>query len=143
MWRSPSGSGTTRSASVTMPTQRPFLSTTGTPGSSLSWRARTTSSTFVFSDTVTGSRSITSWTRVAMRATLSSQAGGKPIDHVAGHDVVGAVAAGGLAPGTHVGERAQRRRLERPQVLGQQRADQPGEHVAGAGRGQGRGPARA
>src|SRR3954451_6297706 len=112
MWRSPSGSGTTRSASVTMPTQRPFLSTTGTPGSSLSWRARTTSSTFVFSDTVTGSRSITSWTRVATAATLAGQSGRKALDHVAGHHVVHAVAVGRRPAGPHVRERAQRGRLE-------------------------------
>src|SRR5215207_676372 len=68
MWRSPSSSGSTRSASVTMPTQRPSSSTTGRPGSSC-WRSvRTTSSTGVSGRTVTGSGSMMSRTASAIRS---------------------------------------------------------------------------
>src|SRR3954453_8631222 len=119
-----------------MPTQRPFLSTTGTPGSSFSWSARTTSSTFVPSVTVTGSRSITSCTRVAIAATLSGQSGRKALDHVAGHHVVHAVTVGGGATRAHVRERPRGARLERAEALREERADQARQHVAGARGGQ-------
>src|SRR4051794_33554308 len=134
MCRSPSLSGSTRSASVTIPTQRPSPSTTGTPGSSFSRSAFTTSSTPASGETVSGFESITS--RTVTGATLAGEPGGKLVDHVAGHDVVGAVALAGGPPGANVRERPERGGLERAEPLGEQRADEPGEHVAGARRGE-------
>src|SRR4051812_49682221 len=110
MCRSPSLSWRTRSASVTMPTQRPSPSTTGTPGNSFSRRVLTTSSTLASGPTVSGLESITS--RTTIEATLASEPGGKRFDHVAGHHVLGAVALGGGLAGANVGERAERGRLE-------------------------------
>src|SRR3954454_16145065 len=73
MCRSPSSSESTRSASVTMPTQRPPSLTTGTPGSSWLLSVRTTSSTLVSGETVTGSVSMMSAT-VAIARSLSAPA---------------------------------------------------------------------
>src|SRR3954468_17398752 len=117
MCRSPSLSWRTRSASVTMPTQRPSPSTTGTPGNSFSRRVLTTSSTLASGPTVSGFESITS--RTTIRATLAGEPGWKRLDHVAGHHVVGAVVLGGGPAGANVGERAERGGLEGTQALGE------------------------
>src|SRR4051794_39044071 len=133
MWRSPSLSGSTRSASVTIPTQRPSPSTTGTPGSSLARSVLTTSSTLASGPTVSGFESIT-W-RTTIGATLAGKPGRKLVDHVPRHHVIRAVALGGGPAGPHVCERAKPGGLERSQPLGEQGAYQPRENVAGAGGG--------
>src|SRR3954471_5125865 len=124
-----------------MPTQWPSPSTTGTPGSSCSRSVRTTSSIELSAVTVAGSESMTSRTVLATGATLApgrpglgaaglagaGQARREAVDHVAGHHVVRPVPAGRRARRPYVREHAERCRLERTELLGQQGPDQPGE----------------
>src|SRR3954452_17774655 len=111
----------TRSASVTIPTQRPPSLTTGTPGSSCSLRSRTTSSTLVSDETVTGWESMMSATVATAgayrRPPGSSAGGGQCGDHVRGDHAFGAHALGGDPPRAAVQVDGGARRRERVEVL--------------------------
>src|SRR4051794_30033637 len=140
----------TRSASVTIPTQRPPSLTTGTPGSSL-WRiTRRTVSSESAGPTLTGSASMMSRTvRLIAGGSLWSGRGGRSagvgqrLDDVAGDDAVDAA----LRAGPHAGAGVQPHRgaggRERVQIARQHGGEHAAEHVAGAGGGQGGGGPRA
>src|SRR3954467_9603414 len=131
MWRSPPSSAMTRSAPVTMPTQRPASFTTGTPCSSCSPSSRATASAFVSGVTVAGSASMYSRTVGMTAMTLPSEGLRDAVDYVAGHDVVGAPdAARRLDARVGVDKRAGRFCLEGAEPLAEQRAHDAAQHVA-------------
>src|SRR3954447_5426187 len=137
MCRSPSSSAMTRSFSVMIPTQRPASLTTGTPCSSCSPSSRATSSAFVSAVTVAGSSSMYSRT-VGIDLTLPTEGCGDGVDHVADDHVVGAAdPLCGLDTRTRVDERARGGGGLRVEALREQPADDPAQHVPGAGRGEG------
>src|SRR4029079_8066471 len=129
----------TRSASVTMPTQRPPSLTTGTPGNSWSRSVRTTVSTSSSGATVIGSPSMMSATVRAMKAgTLPTTDRRSPrvrqrLDHIAGDDAVDATLTGGVDACAGVQAHPGARGRERLDAARQHGRDDAAEHVAGAG----------
>ena len=125
---------------MTMPQTVPSESTTGRPGSSCSRSAATTSSTDVsgrdrhrvrvhdLADQLCHGRDLTEG---AQRRWPGAPRSRRPPSR--GRRRARSAACAGRQ---HVRERAERGRLERAQPLRQQRADQAGEHVAGAGGGE-------
>src|SRR5919206_2867906 len=138
MWRSPCSSLSTRSASVMMPTQRPPLLITGTPGSSWRRMTRTTLSTSSSGRTATGSRSMMSATVRAMRSAHLTRSPGvrQGLDDVARDDAVDAALAGGAHAGAGVQAHAGAGGGERLDAPGQHRGEDAAEDVTGAGGGQ-------
>src|SRR5215217_5415102 len=128
-----------------MPTQRPPSLTTGTPLRSWSRITCSTVSTESATVTLTGSSSMMSRTVSAMgaqlRGWLDGERGGELLDDVGGDHAVRAVRLGGEAAGADVREHGRARGVRRRQALGQQRAGDAGQHVAGTGRGERRGAA--
>src|SRR5215217_8427250 len=124
----------TRSASVTIPTGRPPLLTTGTPGSSCVRSSRTTVSTSSSGETVTGSRSMMSPTVRAM-ARGPYRPSPRPVqgfDDVAGDDAVDAALARRMNAGPRVETHAGAGGGERVDPAREDRRDHAAQDVAGA-----------